>query len=117
MSAVEIHETGNALFPYNVVSPCMSIAEAQAKAARCAEVAHAGFLPNPTDEQQRELTAWELEHADGAFCGSASSQTLLAPQPTPDFPPKFAPIAEAQMADDPHVASLKAGEVGRDEEE
>ena len=117
MSAVEIHETGNPVFPYHVSSPCMSLAEAQAKAVRIADIRHDGFLIDPHPEQTRLLTAWEMEHADGAFCGSASSQTLLAPQPAPELPPAIAALAEAQMADDPHVGSLKAGEVGRDEEE
>lgn len=116
MSAVQIVETGNALFPYNVVSPCMSIAEAQAKAARVADVAHAGFLPTPTPEQQRVLTAWELEHADGAFVGSGSSQILIVPRETPELTPEQAALQERAEADEPSLG-LNVETVGRDGEE
>ena len=116
MSAVEIHETGNPVFPYNVVSPCMSIAEAQAKAARCAEVAHAGFIPYPTAEQARELTAWELEHADGAFTGSGSSQILIVPRETPELTPEQAALQARAEADDPSLG-LNVETVGKGAEE
>lgn len=108
MANVHSTRTGDPVFPFRVESLCMSEAEALAKAAALSAIRPQGYIVDPTPDQEAAfpVSAWELEHADGAFCGSASSQTLLAPAPAPEFPPQFAPIAEAQMVDAPDVASL-----------
>ena len=74
-------------------------------------------FPLPARITSRTWTAEEIALLDGAPIGGGHATHYVEPPETPELPPAIAALAEAQMADDPHVGSLKAGEVGRDEEE